>query len=60
MSEEIIPAAAPEVVADVEETAEAVNQAAVDQEKNLSGMTLAELSARLEEIVADPEKMKRS
>ena len=114
MSEEMIPAAAPEVVADVVETVEAapvaatpeVEKAPVEEEKapvveaaapveeaapaaeatpaekaeapaeepaapveeekapveekNLSGMTLAALSERLQEILADPDKMKRS
>jgi len=68
MSEEMIPAAAPEVVADVVETAEAASPAAtpevektpVEEEKNLSSLTLAALSERMQEIMADPEKMKRS
>ena len=50
MSEEIIPAAAPEVVADVVEKVE----------DNLSNLSLAELSARLEEIMADEARMQRA
>ena len=50
MSEEIIPAAAPEVVADVAEKVE----------DNLSNLTLAELSAKLEEIMADEARMQRA
>ena len=50
MSEEIIPAAAPEVAADVAEKVE----------ENFSEKTLAELSARLEEILSDENRMQRA
>jgi len=58
MSEEIIPAALPEEKAAdvVEETAEIAGQ----EEENLYNLTLSELSSRMEQILADPEKMKRA
>ena len=68
MSEEIIPATAPEVAADVAEKVEAVATpvetaapaVTETEENNLAEMTLAELSARLEEILADENKMQRA
>ena len=68
MSEEIIPATAPEVAADVAEKVEAVATpvetaapaVTENEENNLAEMTLAELSARLEEILADENKMQRA
>ena len=53
----MIPAAIPEEKAAdvVEETAETVKE-----EENLYSLNLSELAARLEEILADPEKMKRA
>ena len=64
MSEEIIPAAAPEVAADVVKEVEAVatpvETAAPAEQDNLAEKTLAELSAKLEEIMADEVRMQRA